>query len=124
MLKVFKIMNAGEKPLSPDLVGLLIEQTAEGYYLVAPGTSCDPPRVLAHGTLFQISKKPLISFKFHYLKTKWTLSVDHASEFEMSGTWQTPDQDGPLDEDSWTASGSGVSVPGDDEARAASASNQ
>jgi hypothetical protein len=119
MLKVFKIMKAGEKPESPDLVGLLIAQTAEGYYLVAPGTSCDAPKVLAHSILLQIPKKPLIMFHFHYLDTKWTLSVDQASEFEMNGTWQTPEGEAPQDEDSWTASGSGVGVPGEDEARAA-----
>ena len=112
--KKFKITNAGSSPDSPDLVDCHIEETDNGYELVAKRV------VLASTT----STTPPFSFpSFIYEGWTWTLGVSTADANSMSGGWSNNDDDnsGPAgDQDSWTAAGTGAGEP-DDESRSASA---
>lgn len=118
MLKIYRITNAGKSKDSPDLVGLLIAETVDGFYLVSPGEGHEQPRILARSALFDIFKKPLVTFKFHYMDFRWTLNINGASDTEMHGIWINNDIS-EEEEDSWTATGAGAGEPGEDEARAA-----
>jgi hypothetical protein len=112
--KKFKITNAGTSPDSPDLVDCHIEETDDGYELVAKRL------VLASTT----STIPPFNFPtFKYEDWHWTLEVDSANSTSMRGRWSNTDLagQGPEgDEDTWTASGTGAGDP-DDEACSASA---
>src|SRR5947208_3618383 len=119
MFRIFKITNAEPKKPGEDLVGLLVVQTAEGFYVVAP--EFDPPRILTRSDLFKMSGQgPLVKFDFHHKKRDWGLDVDAISDIDMSGTWNGP-ADPAQAPDTWVASGTGTAENGDDEARAASA---
>ena len=113
--KKFKISNAGSKPDSADLVDCHIEETDNGYELVAKRV------VLASTT----STTPPFSFPcFEYEGWNWTISVSAASQSAMSGGWLNtdPNDSSPTgEEDNWTAQGTGTGA-GDDEALAASVS--
>lgn len=117
MAQKFNIFEAGDKRDSFDLIGLEIEQTAEGYQLVSPR------RVLATASMFSMDKKPLLRFHFdNFNGFTWTVDVDHADALQMSGSWKNNDKNDPgsADEgDSWTASGTGTEA--DEEAYGASA---
>ncbi len=109
--KKFKITNAGSSPDSPDLVDCHIEETDNGYELVAKRV------VLASTT----STTPPFSFpSFDYEGWTWTLGVSTADSNSMSGGWSNND-DPAGGEDSWTAQGAGSGDPEDAEARSASA---
>lgn len=120
MLRVFKIVVTDGNPDGRDLIGLLIEKTDDGYYLVAPGAPLEPPKVLAHTHThqLQLGKKKKFSFKFGYRGKKWTLDVDHTSELELDGTWGIGEVISE-EEDTWVATGGGAGAPEDDEAFAA-----
>src|SRR5260370_15301218 len=108
--KKFKITSAGSSPDSPDLVDCNIEETDNGYELVAKRV------VLASTT----STTPPFSFpSFNYEGWTWTLSVSTADSNSMGGGWSNNDESAG-DQDSWTASGTGAGDP-DDEASSASA---
>ena len=117
MSNKFTIFNAGKKPDSADLIGLEIEETDDGYLLVAPR------RELAHVRLVNMHGKPIM--KFHVKKfqgSDWTLAVDTATASEMTGTWCNGFDCVPGESeeaDSWTASGAGTGDPGDEESHAA-----
>jgi hypothetical protein len=112
--KKFKITNAGSSPDSQDLVDCHIEETDNGYELVAKRV------VLASTT----STTPPFDFpSFSYEGWVWTMSVSAADANSMSGGWSNNDSDDSSpagDEDTWTAQGSGAGEP-DDEAERASA---
>jgi hypothetical protein len=112
--KKFKITNAGSSPDSPDLVDCHIEETDNGYELVAKRV------VLASTT----STTPPFTFpSFDYEGWTWTLGVGSADSNSMGGGWSnndTADSDPTGDEDTWTATGTGAGDP-DDEACSASA---
>jgi hypothetical protein len=115
----YTIEKAGHKPDSHDLLGLEIEETPDGFALVAPR------RELSHVSLINLHGKPIMKFHvkdFH--GSDWTLFVDQLSSSEMQGTWCNGKDCVPgstAEADSWTASGSGTGEPGDDEAQSASA---
>ncbi len=112
--KKFKITNAGNRPDSPDLVDCHIEETDNGYELVAKRV------VLASTT----STTPPFSFpSFTYEDWTWTLGVTTADSNSMGGGWTNNDtgDSGPTgDQDTWTATGTGTGDP-DDEALSANA---
>jgi hypothetical protein len=112
--KKFKITNAGNSPDSPDLVDCYIEETDNGYELVAKRL------VLASTT----STVPPFTFPtFTYEGWQWALEVGSADSNTMRGGWVNSDTGGSgpkADEDTWTASGTGTGDP-DDEACSASA---
>ena len=117
MSKKFQIFEAGDKTDSHDLVGLEIEETADGYQLVVPR------QVLATASLVRVEPgKPLLTFRFrNYKGWDWEVKVDSSSEERMQGTWKNNDDKhvNPTEEgDSWTASGTGAD-PTDADARAA-----
>jgi hypothetical protein len=135
VLNVFKISNAGSKRDSPDLLGLEIEQTEEGYQLVAPR------RVLATTKLVNMHPtpgNPMMTFHIpRYVGWDWHINItgiDSTTE-KMNGNWHNNDKKTPMQEaDIWVATGSGAGEEepgdqgaggkgkGDDEARAAYAS--
>jgi len=131
MMRIFKIFHAGPKQDGQDLLGLLIIQSSEGFFIVDPEPGLDTPQILAESELVNITGRgPLVKFKFPHDDREWDLAIDKASAFEMRGTWHNPhpDKEGgkPSDEpDVWVASGTGRGAPGDDtdeeEARAATA---
>lgn len=108
--KKFKITNAGSSSDSPDLVDCHIEETDNGYEVVAKRV------VLASTT----STTPPFNFpSFDYEGWTWTLSVDTADSNSMGGDWTN--NDNPTAQgDSWTAQGTGTGED-EDEARSASA---
>ena len=136
MLNIFKITHAGPKKDGQDLLGLLIIQSSEGFYVIDPEPGLDTPRVLAQSGLVNFGKSPLVKFKFRHEKREWDLDIDAASAVELNGTWQNPHlpQDKPEKPDEpevWVASGTGRGVPGEDagddgeeEARAATAQHR
>lgn len=115
----YTIHHAGSKSVSHDLLGLEIEQTADGFVLVAPR------RELSAVSLVNLHGKPLM--KFHvkdFQGFEWTIFVNQMSPSELRGTWCNGKDcvPGLGDEaDSWTASGSGAGEPGDDEPQSKSA---
>jgi hypothetical protein len=119
MSSKYTIHHAGFKSDSHDLLGLEIEQTADGFVLVAPR------RELSAVSLVNLHGKPIM--KFHvkdFQGLDWTIFVDQMSPSEMKGTWCNGKDCLPgatAEADSWTASGSGAGEPGDDEAQSASA---
>lgn len=119
MFTKYTINHAGTQHDSLDLVGLEIEQTADGFELVAPR------RVLSKVSLINLDGMALM--KFHvkdFAGHNWTLFVDSASPSEMKGRWCNGEDCRPgstADADSWTASGSGTGDTGDDKAQSASA---
>src|SRR5215217_7857319 len=125
MLNIFKITQAGPKKDGQDLLGLLIVQSSEDFYVVAPEPGLTPPRILADSNLINIHGKPLVKFKFPYHGHDWDLDVDDVSASEITGTWDNPRRPGekPDEPEVWVASGTGRGVLGDDageeEARAA-----
>lgn len=136
MLNIYKITSAGPKADGEDLLGLLIIQSSEGFYVVDPEPGLDAPRVLAHSELVSFGKAPLLKFKFHHEKREWDLDVDEASPVQLSGTWHNPHlpKNKPVKPDEpevWVASGTGRGEPGEDpgddgeeEARAATAQHR
>jgi hypothetical protein len=116
MFRIFKIQTAGTKKGGQDLLGLLIVQSSEGFYVIAPEPELTPPVILANTDLFKFSGKPLVKFSFHYKGRHFDLDIDEASDTEMVGTWDHRPQrsDKPDEPDVWVASGTGVGVPGDD----------
>jgi hypothetical protein len=132
MFKVFKITSASTKPKTKPrgdkLVGLLIVQTDEHWYVVSTGSKHeDPPTILAKSGLLLSEKRPLLTFNFHFEeKGVWGLSVDHLNDSDtdphMSGRWVNP-TDPDQEDDTWVATGSGKGGGADDEeAQGASAS--
>jgi len=105
MTQKFTIFDAGDKRDSFDLLGLEIEETADGYQLV------QPRRVLATASMFSMDKKPLLRFHFNNFNGfTWTVDVDSVDGSQMTGTWKNSDNDPgtPEEADSWTASGTGT----------------
>lgn len=132
MFRVFKITKASSrphtKPMGDKLLGLLIVQTDEGFYVVSTGRKHeDRPNILARAGALLSTEPPLLKFKFHFeVANMWGLNVDTIDDSTpdpfMSGRWVNPD-DPANDDDTWVATGSGKGTPvGDDEAQAASAS--
>ena len=133
MLNIYKITSAGPKKDGQDLLGLLIIESSEGFYVIDPEPGLDAPRVLAQSELVNFGKSPLVKFKFRHEKREWDLNIDAVSPIQMNGTWRnphlTPDKPEKPDEpEVWVASGTGRGVPGDkpgddgeEEARAATA---
>jgi hypothetical protein len=126
MFEVFKITSYTGPSDGRDLLGLLVIQTNQGYFLVDPEPSLKTPRVLSSVLMINL-EKPLGSFHFHHKKLPWTLNIDTILPTEISGTWFPGDgsaqrEGGYMDvEDNWTATGTGTGVPDDNEAHAASA---
>lgn len=118
MFNVFKITYAGVNRDGHDLLGLLVAETTQGYFLVDPEYMLEKPRIMS--TSLKINGRP--HFNFPFKERSWTLHIDSVSPTEISGTWFYPGIDYDV-EDNWTAtsSGGGTGVPDDDEARAASA---
>ena len=131
MFRVFKITSASTKPRTKPrgdkLLGLLIVQTDEGYFVVSTGSKHeDPPTILAEAGLLLNEKPPLMTFKFQLEQSGvWGLDVDTFNDSDinpmMTGKWVNPDDPGQED-DNWVATGSGKGGAGDEEAEAASAS--
>jgi hypothetical protein len=120
MPRTYTITEAGGKPDSGDLVGLMIEEFDHGFQLVDPQNG----RQLSPSHRVNIAGAPLYTFELKNFKGwDWTLSVELASIKEMHGQWTNTNNKSPDQEsDSWTASGIGAGTePGEDEARAASA---
>lgn len=124
MLKVFKITHAGKQRKSPELIGLLIIQASDGFYLVSTEAGLEPPRIVAKSNLAgQPGKPPLVTFDdFEYKKAIWTLVVTASSPGGMNGIWKSPPRDPAQEEDGWTATGTGTSEPEGDDAKTAYAS--
>jgi hypothetical protein len=123
-MRIFKITSAGPKPDGKDLLGLLIIQSSEGFFVVNPEPGLETPRILAESELVHITgKPPRVKFKFRHDHLNWDLDVDEALEFKMSGRWHNPHKPGekPQEPDTWLASGTGMGVPGEEEAQAAAA---
>lgn len=121
MFRIFKINNAGKKNGGQDLLGLLIVQSSEGYYVIAPEAGLTPPVILASTDLVKFSGKPLVKLSFHQKGRHFDLDIDDASDTEMTGTWDHRPQrsDEP---DTWVASGTGVGTdPGEEDSQAAAA---
>jgi|SRR5829696_6868571 len=127
MFRVFKITDAGGKPDSPDLLGLLIIETNQGFFLVDAESQDDhePAKVLSEA-IFNITRPPVSEFNFKFKDLHWTMIVEGVKK-DMHGKWinrkveDSSKQDVPDEEDHWVATGTGTGVPEDDEARAASA---
>ncbi len=111
--KKYKITNAGTSPDSPILVDCHIEETDNGYELVAKRV------VLASIT----STQPPFTFpSFNYDgETDWQVTVSTIANNAMDGSWSNSDANPTGEEDSWTATGSGSGEPEEDESRSASA---
>ena len=126
MFNVFKITDAGGQSTSKDLLGLLIVETNQGYFLVNPESENDhePPRIMADA-IFNIKRPPVAEFTFEFKKFHWQLIVEGVSTSKMHGKWKNnhKEKDTPQEEDHWVATGTGTGEPEDDEARAASATN-
>jgi hypothetical protein len=116
MFRVFKITKAGNSPLSPDLLGLLIVQADDGFHVLNPEQELEPPKVLANSGILDI-KPPFVTLKFKHKSKKWLLSISTVSTVELSGHWKDKDDPGQ-DEDSWTATGTGTGQVEGDEAKA------
>ena len=126
MFNVYKITDAGSKPDSHDLVGLLIVETGEGFFLVDPDQKNEAPRILSNA-LFTIKQPPIGEFNMHFKELHWTININASSPGELNGHWTNkkhPRPSPPEEEDNWTAkgTGSGAGAGDDDEARAASTS--
>jgi len=127
LFRVFKITDAGTKPNSRDLMGLLIIQSDNGIFLVdAESGPQSAPRVLADG-LVNTDAPPFFEFNMQDFKGHpWTINCDTKSADLIGGRWHnkkgSPHIE-PDEEDNWTAkgAGSGTGTGDDDEARAASA---
>ena len=116
MQRIFTITHAGDKPDSGHLVGLEIQQTDDGFKLVDP-----PHKELAESKLVNVAGAPLLTFNVEkYHGQNWTIDVDGASATGMHGTWNNKFGIA-MENDSWTASGTGTGESGDREKRAASA---
>ena len=116
VLRRYTINNAGSRPDSPDLVGCQIVQNDNNTYdFIAP----------REGVLASTLNNPPIEFTFPNFKGwDWIIRVTSVTPTTMTGVWSNDDPNdvSPADEsDSWTASGTGVGEPDEDEARAASA---
>ena len=125
MFNLYKITDAGNKPHSRDLVGLLIIETGEGFFLVDPELGDQAPRILSNA-LLTVRQPPIAEFNMHFEDLHWTINVNEPLPDGLAGHWsnrkhQAPDP--PDEEDNWTAkgSGTGAGTGDDDEARAASA---
>jgi len=116
VLRRYTIHNAGSRPDSHDLVGCQIAQNDNNTYdFIAPG----------QGVVASTLNTPPIQFTFANFKGwDWNIRVRSSTPTIMTGVWSNndPNNVSPADDgDSWTASGTGVGEPGEDEARAASA---
>jgi hypothetical protein len=109
------------------LLGLLIVQTDEGFYVVSTGKRHeDRPNILAKAGALLSEKPPLLKFNFPFEDVDtWGLDVDTINDTSpdplMSGRWVNPD-DPAAEDDVWVATGSGKGAGGDEEAEAAAAS--
>ena len=113
VLRRYTINNAGSRPDSHNLVGCQIVQNDNNTYdFIAPG-------VMA----FEFDNPP-IRFTFAFRGWNWVVRLMSQTPTTVSGNWSNnnPNNVSPADEgDSWTASGTGVPEPCEDEGRAASA---
>ena len=114
----YTINNAGSRRDSADLVGCqIVQRDDENVY--------DFLAKSGGGVLASSLNTVPVSFTFsNYMGWNWVVVVWSTSATQMSGTWSNndPNDVSPAEEsDSWTASGTGVGEPGEDEARAASA---
>jgi hypothetical protein len=108
MTKKYRIKDAGKTKDSHELVDCHIEETDNGYELVAKRV------VLASTT----SKAPPFTFPvFAYDGWVWTVSVGAASTSQMTGAWSNNNKSEiPVgEEDSWTATGGGTGEDDDKE---------
>ena len=114
MPRTYTITEAGGKPDSGDLLGLVIEELDHGFQLVDPHNG----RQLSPSRRVNIAGAPLYTFEFNNFKGwDWTLTVELASIKEMHGRWTNTNNKSPDQEsDSWTATGVGTGTDGDDEA--------
>jgi len=121
MFGIYKITYAGKHKHGTDLIGLLIAQTDDGFYIVDPEPRLEAPIVLASTKLYDFEGHPLAEFKFPLKEQFFTLKVDFADRLEMGGKWDH--KDAGQEPDSWTATGTSTGTDGDEEVRAASASS-
>ena len=118
---VFKITKTTGANPGNDLLGLLVIQTDEGFFLVDPEPSLQVPRLLA-AALINSKRPPVGSFgSFHLDNSRFTLDIDTISGTEIHGRWFPGIPTYGSVDDTWTATGTGIGAGGEDEARAASA---
>ena len=116
MQRSYKIVHAGHKKSSPDLVGLEIQATPDGFELVDPHG-----RTLGQSKLLNSAFEPLFTFVVTNFKhCDWVIQVTSVSDINMSGAWNNT-RDPEDESDSWTAEGTGLGTSADGDARAASA---
>jgi hypothetical protein len=118
MLNIYKITNAGPKEDGKDLLGLLIIQSSDGFYVIDPEPGLDMPRVLAHSEMVSTGQSPLLKFRFRHDKRDWEMDVDTVSAVQLNGTWHNPHPQNkpekPDEPEVWVASGTGRGVPGEE----------